>query len=209
MNTIAEQTGVVFSKVDFHASLAFASLAPNTRRSYANSLRDLHAALDGLPLTDETLAAYILDRAEKGFAPKAIGIVSSVVKMFAKVAGKDNPVGFQTGYAMCKILKDGGAQKQAVGIGWGDANVIASISANGGDIAGIRDAAIIAVMSDALLRISEAAAIDIEHISIESDGSGRLLIPRSKTDQDSEGHILYLGPVTVERVNAWKKSCKG
>ena len=75
---------------------------------------------------------------------------------------------------MCKIpVKMAASQKQAVGIGWGDANVIASISANGGDIAGIRDAAIIAVMSDALLRIS-GGGNRYEHISIEGDGSGRL-----------------------------------
>ena len=38
-------------------------------------------------------------------------------------------------------------------------------------------------MSDALLRASEVAAIDTRDIGRESDGSGRLAIRRSKTDQ--------------------------
>ena len=40
-------------------------------------------------------------------------------------------------------------------------------------------------MSDALLRASEVAAIGTSDIGREGDGSGRLAIRRSKTDQEA------------------------
>ena len=66
---------------------------------------------------------------------------------------------------------------------------------------GLVDIALISVMRDALLRRSEAAAIEWTHIATEPDGSGRLTIPSSKTDQEGEGVVLYLGPPTMRAVN--------
>ena len=61
----------------------------------------------------------------------------------------------------------------------------------------MRDAALFRVMSDALLRIGEAVAIDCEHVTTEIDGSGRLLLHRSKTDQEGKGASLFLTARTV------------
>ena len=48
------------------------------------------------------------------------------------------------------------------------------------------------VMRDALLRRSEAAALRWADVERDRDGSGRLLIRRSKTDQLGIGHVAYL-----------------
>ena len=53
------------------------------------------------------------------------------------------------------------------------------------------------VMSDGLLRISEAVAVDCAHISVETDGTGRLLIPNSKTDQTGQGAVVFLSKTTM------------
>ena len=66
---------------------------------------------------------------------------------------------------------------------------------------GLVDIALISVMRDALLRRSEAAEILWKHIVTEPDGSGRLTIPWSKTDQGGEGVVLYLGPPTMKAVD--------
>ncbi len=58
-------------------------------------------------------------------------------------------------------------------------------------------------MSDAMLRSAEAVALDVTDIDEQGDGSGRVMIQRSKTDQDSTGTVLYLGPATMRRVAAW------
>ena len=70
-------------------------------------------------------------------------------------------------------------------------------------VAGLRDAALLAVASDGLLRVSEVAALDVGDVQAEADGSGRLLVGASKTDQEGRGAVLYLGAPTVSRVNAW------
>ena len=66
---------------------------------------------------------------------------------------------------------------------------------------GLVDIALISVMRDALLRRSEAAAVLWKHIATEPDGSGRLTIPWSKTDQQAEGVVLYLGPPTMKALD--------
>ncbi len=60
------------------------------------------------------------------------------------------------------------------------------------------DIALISVMRDALLRRSEAAEVRWERIAPQPDGSGRLTIPWSKTDQQGEGVVLYLGSPTMK-----------
>ena len=66
---------------------------------------------------------------------------------------------------------------------------------------GLVDIALISVMRDALLRRSEAAEVRWERIAPQPDGSGRLSIPWSKTDQQGEGVVLYLGPPTMKALD--------
>ena len=63
------------------------------------------------------------------------------------------------------------------------------------------DIALISMMRDALLRRSEAADVLWKHIATEPDGSGRLTIPWSKTDQEGEGVVLYLGRATMKALD--------
>ena len=90
-----------------------------------------------------------------------------------------------------------------VSICWEQADAAAAIAAKTASTKGLRDAAILTVGSDALLRVSEIAALEVEDIGQEDDGSGRLTVRHSKTDQEGEGAIQYLGPTTVARVHAW------
>ena len=60
------------------------------------------------------------------------------------------------------------------------------------------DIALVRTLRDGLLRRSEAAALQWQDLSVEaSDGSGRLHIARSKTDQEARGHVAYLTPDTA------------
>ena len=59
------------------------------------------------------------------------------------------------------------------------------------------DIALVRTMRDGLLRRSEAAALQWQDLSAESDGSGRLHIARSKTDQEARGYVAYLTPATT------------
>ena len=64
------------------------------------------------------------------------------------------------------------------------------------------DLALLQVMRDGLLRRSEAAALTWGNVELQEDGSGRLHVARSKTDQSAEGVVLYLGPAAVNALLA-------
>ena len=59
---------------------------------------------------------------------------------------------------------------------------------------GILDIAICSVMRDSLLRRSEAAALRWRLVEFDNNGGGFVKLERSKTDQDGESVILYIGP---------------
>ena len=67
-------------------------------------------------------------------------------------------------------------------------------------MAGLRDAAIVAMASDALLRVSEVAALDVPDVDLAEP---TVLIRRSKTDQEGKGTVQYLGKPTTQRIQAW------
>ena len=64
------------------------------------------------------------------------------------------------------------------------------------------DLALLEVMRDGLLRNSEASALRWGDLEFHTDGSGRLHVLRSKTDQTAEGAVLYLGPAAVDALLA-------
>jgi hypothetical protein len=60
-----------------------------------------------------------------------------------------------------------------------------------------RERALLCVGYDTMARRSELVALDVEDFNFMEDGSGRVLIRRSKTDQTGEGSKAYLSPDTV------------
>ena len=64
-------------------------------------------------------------------------------------------------------------------------------------LAGLRDSAMIRLMSDCLLRISETVAVNIEDIG------STLTIHSSKTDQEGKGESLFIGEPTHKAINKY------
>ena len=58
--------------------------------------------------------------------------------------------------------------------------------------------ALLQLMRDCMLRASEAAAARWRDLEPEPDGTGRLTIPNSKTDQEGKGAVLYVSKATME-----------
>jgi len=57
-----------------------------------------------------------------------------------------------------------------------------------------------------MARRSELVALNLEDIEFQSDGTGRALIKRSKTDQAGEGNTAYLSRTTVRYLKEWLKA---
>lgn len=191
------------------AALLDASLSVNTRRAYLGALERLDARLDGAKLTDAWLAEYVTQLHGAGQAPASIQLVVSAVRCRARLEKAESPVGPLTTRALAGIRREGRdrGRGQARGVDWPSADAAAAIAAADrcNPVAGCRDAALISLASDALLRVSEVAALTVSDLEWDSEGSGRLWIGASKTDQEGTGAVLYLRRVTMRRVRRWLK----
>ena len=172
--------------------LAAASVSANTRRAYEGAFRRLRDWLAGRPFDDATLAEYLAARFEAGHSPAVAGQVVAAVRFYAKLGDQPSPVGPATERVLAGFRREGRARGpgQVVGVRWEQADAAAAVAgSSGGSARGLRDAALLAVMSDGLLRVSEAAGIEVA--DLEAEGANTLTIRRSKTDQEGEG----AGPV--------------
>ena len=205
MTDLARQASTAPALAESVADLTAASLAPQTKVAYASALKGLEEFRAGRPLTDDLLAAYITKLHNNGRAPAVAALVLCAVKLQANLLDLPSPVGPSAERVMAGIRRLGRdrGRGQVDGIRWEQADAAAALAASAGTPAGLRDAALISTGSDALLRVSEIAALDVGDLVAEDDGSGRLTIRHSKTDQEGIGAVQYVGPPTVRRLRAW------
>ena len=168
------------------ARLIAAKIAPATAKNYAALLGQFAEQLRGQPPSDKALAEYLTRRHAEGVAPGSLGVLVYAVRFWEKENERPGEiVGKLSRDVMAGIRREGKGRGRGQVTGLSREDVRVMLRATDTDTtAGARDAALLLVMSDGLLRIGEAVAIDCEHITTEKDGSGRLLIPRSKTDQE-------------------------
>ena len=76
--------------------LVEASVSPNTLRAYAGALRRLDAWLDGRPLHDVTMAAYLAELHDAGRASSSASMAVAAACFRAKLAGQPAPAGERT-----------------------------------------------------------------------------------------------------------------
>lgn len=186
--------------------LATASIAPNTRVAYASAVGRFDKAAQ-VPADDESIANYLTVMYEGGLAPVTASTLVAALKFRARQNNHPNPAGPVTEQVLAGFRRQGAnrGRGQVAGISWPQADTMALLAAgDGSSLAGLRDAAIIAVGSDCLLRVSELAQIDCTDVKAEEDASGRLTVRHSKTDQEGVGTVLFLGAETLARVMDWR-----
>ena len=182
------------------ADLMQASIAENTRRAYAGALRQFESA--GQPETDAGVAAYLSRLYEQGRSAACAGMVVAALRFRARLHGRPSPVGAATTRVLAgfrRLAAERGRGKVA-GVDWEQADRAAAMAEQPGDLAGLRDAAIVAVASDALLRVSEIVALDVPDVDLAEQ---TVLIRHSKTDQEGKGAVQFLGQPTTERIRVW------
>ena len=205
MSEFAESPKPVASIRETATLLAAASLAAGTRSVYASVLVALDKHLDGAPLNDSSMADYLSRLFQEGKSASTAGLVFAAARFRARAKGDILPVGPVTERVLAGIRREARSRGrgQVAPMRWEQADAASELAESTGDRAGLRDAAILAVGSDALLRVSETCALDVGDLTVEPDGSGRLTVRRSKTDQEGTGTVMYLGRSTVRRVEAW------
>ena len=184
--------------------------AAKTRRVYAGVLRALNEWLDGRPATDALLARYLGVLFDRGRAPpSAVHLVAAVRYAAKECAGaglrSTDPVGPATKERLERFHREGAERGtgQVRGISWKEAEAMCRCAEAPDDLAGKRDAAIISCASDALLRVAEVSGLNVDDVTFLPDGTARIRIRRSKTDQRGRGAVQYLRARTADRLRRW------
>ena len=192
--------------------------ARNTIANYSAQWRNfiiwaLVRGVPEIPAEPAHVAEYLAERIEKqGHKPATLRMAAAAIAFVHKAAGVDSPCASPDVKRLLKgaTRKAGRSQKQA-GALTAEALAVIELTARnprrgrGGKLEsqeaakrrGNLDIALIYVMRDAMLRVSEAASMDWSDIESEADGTGRLLIRRSKTDAEGEGAVAFLSASTM------------
>ena len=205
------------------SELESAALSPRTKAIYEAALRYTYSWLDerGLDMTDGALADYLGARFSGSVpsltkpgtvlapaSPSTCALIVAAAQSESKLRGSPSPVGPRVTRTLGGIRRLGRTRGrgQRAGLSWRDVDVIVGVALQGEpDIRALRDVAALMVMSDALLRISELAAIETKHLTVEEDGTGRLHIETSKTDQTGEGATVFIRRVTMKVVDRYRE----
>ena len=184
--------------------LAELRLAPGTGHACDRALLGLDRWLDGRPLTDGSLADCLGALFDRGLAAASAETAVAAATERARRAGEASPAGARTRGALSAFRRDGAGRGpgQVVGIRWGQADRMARLAESCGNARGLRDALLIRIMSDCLLRVLEAEALDVSDVEFVRDGL-LVTIRRSKTDQEGRGAALLAGPETARLARKW------
>ena len=172
------------------AELIEKSFAENTIRNRRLALKHFDDWLNGRPCSDGLLAQYITYLFDQGKAPGTISIVVSAVKWLLKHRNNGTSVDLPiTSATLSGIRREGRGRGrgQRNGLTWREVEKICAVQEADGTLRGLRNSAILRVMSDGLLRISEVTELRIDDLE-----DNMLRVRFSKTDQEGQGEHLYL-----------------
>ncbi len=159
-----------------------------------------------LPASPATVAAFIEACGEAGKKPATVRRYLATIACAHRAAKLLNPNDDEDVKLALKGLynRSPARQRQAKAMGWHEIKRFLITAGDG--IRADRERALLSVGYDTMARRSELVALNVEDFSFLSDGSGRVLIRRSKTDQAGEGSKAYLSPDTIAYLKAWLRT---
>ena len=174
-----------------------ANVSDNTLKAYEHATRKLEDWLDGRTLNDAVLAEYIRFLHTAGKSPATINLLLSAVKWMAEYHGIEDVAGAITKRTWSDIRGENrqGGRRRTDGLTWGEVERVCTVAESSETVAGLRDAAMISLMSDCLLRISEAVAVDVEDVGEEG-----LQIHRGEQDD-----VLYICEWTRQLIIRYRR----
>ena len=176
-----------------------AKVSDNTLKAYEHACNKFEAWLDGRELSDAVLAEYIRFLHAEGKSAATINLVVAAVKWTTTQDGIENVVGNITAQTVSSIRagSKGRKRRQADPLTWDEVERLCAEAESSDTAAGLRDAAMISLMSDCLLRISEAVAVNVQ--DIQPDG---LLIGGI---EGTQGETLYICESTRQRIERYRR----
>ena len=206
--TTTSAAPVLAERLTDWSSMARGAFSANTIRAwradweiFVESCRAYRLA--SLPAAPKTVRAFVFECLGKGKKPATVRRYVSTIGRAHRASGVADPTASEdVKLALKEMGRNSTArQKQARGLTWAEIEVFLSIEPR--NLRDIRDRALVAVAYDTMCRREELVSLLVEDISTASDGSGSILIRRSKTDATGEGATAYLSPLTMRLVNQW------
>ena len=198
------------------------SRSPATRRAYASQWRMFTMwtdarGLTNLPAEPSAIAAYLTERSGSGVSVATVQLSRAAIAAAHSDANLDDPCAHpgvrRTMSGLSRMF--GRPPMQATPL---TSDVAAAIRATArrprpfpsgrmesestAERRGLVDIALVSVMRDGLLRRSEASDLVWSDVQRMADGTGRLTVRRSKTDQVSEGKVLFLSATSMADLEA-------
>ena len=196
---VSNQNHIAIS--DETKALIKANVAPNTIKTYRHAIQQFEIWLDECSPSDSRLANYITELYQDGKSPATINKIVAAVKWGAKNLGLGtSSFSFEiTEKTLAGIRREGKnrGRGQVDSITWEGVEQVCTLAEAEETVTGLRDSALIRLMSDCLLRISETVAVNVE------DVSNVLTIRQSKGDSEEVGATLYIGTPTREVIRQY------
>ena len=201
------------------------STSPNTRRAYNQAWRrfETWAASRGrahsLPASPELVAAFLAELAEAGKSVATLRLTKSALAAVHRSTGYQDPTDNEgVRKVMAGIARvNGRPQRQAKPL---TETALAAVKATammprrhqGRAVKAERswdarrrgqvDVALLSVLRDGLLRRSEAHLLTWADVEFRNNGTALLQLHRSKTDQEGEGVVIYIGKQAAQALKA-------
>ena len=184
--------------------LATSAYSKNTRICYATQYRQFvqwceerGTWSDVAPAyPPEAVCAYLEAKSER-WCSATLHIIPSAIRAHCRDAGLPDPTGHTSVLLMRRAVRKmrNGDRRHATGLTRQHMRKIAPIAKP-------KQWALLCLMRDCLLRRSEAAAARWRDFEREPDGTGRLTVPVSKTDQEADGAVLFVTKKTTKALLA-------
>jgi site-specific recombinase XerD len=180
------------------AALNFAlnEKSEGTRRAYGSDWKLFCAycdarGLESLPATPGTVAMFLSGEATRGTKASTIGRRAAAIGHHHKLAGHEPPTNAESVKAVVRGIRrsigTAPVRKTAA-----TADLVERMLAHcDGSLSGLRDRALIALGFAGAFRRSELVALEVSDLEATADGV-RVLIRRSKTDQEGEGQTIAI-----------------
>jgi site-specific recombinase XerD len=208
--------GTLGPDLETAVNYAKAEKAPGTRSAYQSDYRLFVAwceakGVPSLPASVETVAAFLAAAAESGKKPSTLGRRLAAIRYFHRLAGHPTPTEAEAVKATLRgIRRSVGSAKVRKAPALAE-HVKAMIAASPDSLRGKRDRALVLLGFAGAFRRSELVALDVEDVE-EVELGLRVLIRRSKTDQEGMGSVIAVmrGAVAcpVRALREWQRAAE-
>ena len=208
VTTTAPHALVLTDRLADWSSMARGAFAGNTLRAWRADWEIFSAfceahRLEVLPAAPKTVREFVFECLAKNKKPATIRRYVSTIGRAHRASGVLDPTSSEEVKLSLKEMgrRAPARQRQARGLVWKEIELFLSVEPR--NLRDLRDRALVAVAYDTMCRREELVSLQVPDIAESSDGSGSVLIRRSKTDTSGEGATAYLSPLTMRLLKEW------